>query len=95
MLIKFGVDISRLHRKCRVALNVVSFVLTKHGIELVVTSTYEGNHSAGSLHYANQAFDFRSERITEQMINQMRLDLGADYDIVDENTHIHLEYDPK
>lgn len=95
MLIKAGVDISRLKRMIRRALFVCEFVLERHGIELVVTSTYEGNHSAGSLHYSNDAFDIRSERISEPILNQIRIECGNDYDIVDENDHIHIEYDQK
>ena len=94
MLIKAGVDISKLIKQCRVALNVVDFYLQKHGIELVITSTYEGNHSPGSLHYANAAFDIRSTHINDAILNQIRIELGIDYDVVDENDHIHIEYDP-
>ena len=59
MLIKAGVDISRLNREIRRALRIVSDLFLLLGEDIVVTSTYEGNHGAGSLHYANDAFDVR------------------------------------
>jgi hypothetical protein len=65
-----------------------------------ITSTYEGNHSKGSLHYSNDAYDFNTIDIDMHKIDQMVLDgiriqLGQDFDIVDEANHIHIEYDPK
>ena len=59
MLLKAGVDISRLNREIRRALQIVNTVYINYIEELVVTSTYEGNHSPRSLHYGNDAFDAR------------------------------------
>jgi hypothetical protein len=56
MLIKQGVDISRLMHPIRSALAVVQSQMTS---ELIITSTYEGTHLPSSLHYANMAFDYR------------------------------------
>jgi len=96
MLIKAGVDISQLERNTRRALGAVDGVLYLDGEEVIVTSTFEGNHGAGSLHYANRAFDIRlpaHDPITA--VSRMRDSLGADFDIVPEGDHIHIEYDPK
>lgn len=96
MLIKAGVDISRLNREIRRALNKVASVYYRHGQELIVTSTYEGDHSAGSLHYANNAFDCRlPDRDEIDILREIIESLGDDFDIVREATHIHIEYDPK
>ena len=94
MLIKAGVDISRLKKEMRVALNVCDMVLRQHEIEVTVTSTFEGTHSAGSLHYAHQAVDIRSESITGDIVDEFRQQLSNNYDVVDEGSHIHIEYDP-
>jgi len=59
MLIKAGVDISRLERTTRRSLTIVAVVLRDMDLELIITSTYDGNHMPGSLHYANQAYDVR------------------------------------
>ncbi|MDD2777565.1 MAG: hypothetical protein PHI16_01540 [Methanocellales archaeon] len=96
MLIKAGVDISRLTRETRKALSFCDRLLSSFNYELIITSTYEGNHSAGSLHYCNQAFDFRKppDHIHEIVIALKEM-LGPDYDIIVEKDHIHIEYDPK
>jgi len=96
MLIKAGVDISRLNREIRRALGKVDAIYAKYASELIVTSTYEGTHSAGSLHYANDAFDCRyPETDKEQCLSEIRETLGDDFDVVGEIHHIHIEYDPK
>jgi hypothetical protein len=96
MLIKLGVDISRLERPIRRALNVIDEVLREHGEEAVITSTYEGDHSPGSLHYANLAVDIRLPKNNPTGVAlAIQQKLGEDYDVIVEMTHIHIEYDPK
>jgi len=96
MLIKAGVDISRLKREIRRSLPRVEAVLAKHGEELILTSTYEGTHSAGSLHYDDNAYDLRDPREKKALIvTEIREALGPNYDVVAESGHIHIEYDPK
>jgi len=73
------------------------------GHEAVLTSCDEGNHSPGSLHYAGQAVDvalpgshgMTSKASSVDVVSALRKELGPDYDIVLEQTHIHVEYDPK
>ncbi len=97
MLIKLGVDISRLNREIRRVLKVVDFVYKKEsGEEAVITSTYEGNHSSSSLHYSDDAVDFRKAKKNMQRIAiQLKKKLGEDYDIVLEGSHLHCEWDEK
>jgi len=96
MLIKAGVDISRLNRDIRRALRKVSNVFASNDREIVVTSTFEGNHSAGSLHYADDAFDVRyPDPPVDAVVHLIRLNLGPDFDVLGEGSHIHIEYDPK
>jgi len=96
MLVKSGVDISRLNRGIRRALRSISDIFDREGQEVVITSTYEGNHRADSLHYANDAVDIRlpSLKISNLALS-LRTHLGSNYDIVFEHDHIHIEYDPK
>ena len=95
MLIKAGVDISRLERNTRRGLQEVSDVFRKNGSELIVTSTYEGNHGAGSLHYAHRAFDTRPPlKDTEHVTILCVTKLGRNWDIVPHPDHIHWEFDP-
>ncbi len=95
MLVKLGVDISRLDRPIRRALGVVDRLWRKEtGHEAVVTSTYEGSHSPSSLHYRHLAFDVRKASAV-LMRDKLREELGDDYDVVAEATHYHIEYDPE
>ena len=93
MLLKAGVDISRLGRPIRRALSKIS----RRWPDFVVTSTYEGTHAPGSLHYANLAIDLRHTTFEGKKIavDELRDILGHDYDIVEEASHIHIEYDPE
>ena len=93
MLIKAGVDISRLERPVRRALNTIEAAYP----DFVVTSTYEGDHSSSSLHYANLAIDirfktFHGKEITAGVLKDI---LGKGFDVIEEGTHIHVEWDPK
>jgi hypothetical protein len=96
MLIKAGVDISRLKRPIRRILGrlaVICWEIEKQ--ELVITSTYEGNHSEGSLHYCNEAVDIRIWKSPRKVRAAIKQRLGNDYDVIFEGNHIHIEYDPK
>lgn len=97
MLLKLGVDISRLERPIRRALNQIDAVFLKYGKEAVITSTYEGNHSPGSLHYANLAVDIRSRDLNDSekkgILKDLLGKLGSNFDVIMEVNHIHLEYD--
>ena len=93
MLIKAGVDISRLERPVRRALNTIEAAYP----DFVITSTYEGTHSPSSLHYANLAIDIRTKtfRGTKISAADLKAVLGKGFDIIEEGTHIHIEWDPK
>jgi len=96
MLIKAGVDISRLKREIRRSLPKVEDAYNRYNEELIVTSTYESDHGAGSLHYSDDAYDVRKANFNRlEIISEIRVSLGKDYDVVDEVDHIHIEYDPK
>ena len=76
----------------RKGLGRVARFYEEHGEDLYVTSFCEGTHSAGSLHYAGMAFDFRKGECFS--IQAIRLVLGNNWDVIDEGNHIHAEYDP-
>jgi len=96
MLIKAGVDISRLRPEIRKKLNTIAGIVDAiFGDEIVITSTFEGNHSPGSLHYANLAVDIRRTDKSDTVCQVIRQELGSNYDVISEHNHIHIEYDPK
>lgn len=95
MLIKAGVDISRLRPEIRKKLTDIERIVDAiERKELVITSTYEGNHSAGSLHYANLAVDIRTFKKLSDVKREIARALGPDYDVICYETHVHIEYDP-
>lgn len=67
--------------------------------EPVLTSGVDGAHSYGSLHYSGNAADLRSHHYNaDQIVEFVRAlseRLGQNYDVVAEEDHIHLEYQPK
>ena len=96
MLIKAGVDISRLRPEIRKKLTKIAAILwATENEELIITSTYEGTHSEGSLQYANLAVDIRRTKGRTVGYNEIKRFLGDDYDVILEPDHIHIEYDPK
>lgn len=96
LLIKAGVDISRLERNTRRGLQRTHDIYKKHNLDLIITSTYEGNHSAGSLHYANRAFDISRPPTDKLLIyKEIKAALKSGFDVVRESDHYHIEYDPR
>ena len=92
MLIKPGVDISRLDRQLRRLLNKIQ----RNYPDFVITSTYEGTHSPSSLHYANQAVDLRLVypiKWAEIDPNNLKTLAGRKFDVLREATHFHIEYE--
>jgi len=74
------------------------YVLQRHGMSsLTVTSALDGVHKTGSLHYQGLAIDIRSRTLPDELTiaNELRDDLGPDYDVLLERDHIHIEYDPR
>lgn len=96
MLIKAGVDISRLRPEIRKRLNKIERIFNEYDNELIITSTFEGCHCAGSLHYANLAIDLRlPDEDRDSVLLEIRDYLKHNYDVCCETNHIHIEYDPK
>lgn len=72
---------------------------------VTVTAITDGEHKEGSLHYAGLAVDLRTRNddgvtqwapgIKRMLRDTLKNALGADFDVVVEGTHIHVEYDPK
>ncbi len=105
MLVKLGVDVSRLRRPIRRTFNKTNRAFLKHGESCVVSSTYEGDHMPSSLHYSDEAYDCRpaskdidptgAQRKMEGIAPKLKIILGGKYDVILGRGYIHIEYDPK
>jgi len=79
---------------------VAESVYRDRGYDCVVTSAIDGVHSHGSRHYSGLAVDLRTRNIDAEdmkrmVFNDIKHALGADFDVVLEETHLHIEFDPK
>ena len=63
--------------------------------ELVITSGKDGVHGKNSLHYEGKAIDLRTWNVLDNLVKRIRVQLGAEYDVILEKDHIHIEWDPK
>lgn len=96
MLIKAGVDISRLRPEIRKKLTIIARVIDAvDQEELIITSTYEGNHLPSSMHYANLAIDIRLSKSPLDVKREIIKELGTGYFVYLAKHHIHIGYTPK
>lgn len=94
MKIKEGVRLKGIQPEMSVALQVANSLFVESREELVITSVSDGFHMAGSLHYAGHAVDLRRPIVSE-LAQELARRLGEEFDVVLEEDHIHVEYDPK
>lgn len=96
---KQGVTLGNLEPEMWLALKVFYDLFEVVGKPLVVTSTDDGIHRTGSLHYVGLACDVRTRQLTaeelQNMVRKARTILGINYDIILEQTHVHIEFDFK
>lgn len=99
MKLKPGVKVTGVSPEIAVALQVAEGVYRELGHELVVTSLLDGKHSPRSLHYVGRAFDCRTREmppdVQNRLVARLREALGAEFDVVLESDHAHVELDPK
>lgn len=65
--------------------------------DLVVTSICDGEHSRTSLHWSGCAADLRRWNIPDpnSFVDWLREALTDEFDVVLEDDHIHMEFQPK
>jgi len=99
LLLKPGVRVAGLRPEILLAVVIAERVCAEMGVDCVVTACVDGVHQAGSLHYCGLAVDLRSRDFRpgdlDKAIARIRQCLGADYDVVLENEHVHVEFDQK
>lgn len=73
-------------------------VLGNHKYQATITSANDGRHMSGSKHYKGNGIDMRTydmEGMETVVATTARDFLGENYDLVLEDDHIHVEYDPE
>jgi hypothetical protein len=82
-----------------IVLPIIAARFEQYGSPCTITSAFDGTHSRVSLHYGGRALDFRLWHVPLEdhadLITQLKEDLGRDFDVVLENDHIHIEFQPK
>jgi hypothetical protein len=101
--VKPGVELAKLEARPEMleAVERTAEVYRKHGAELTITSGSDGQHLAGAKHskidphYTGEAFDCRILTIPSkdwpELANDLRRELGADFVVVLERDHIHIQ----
>mgnify|MGYP001825392817 CR=1 FL=1 len=97
MRVKRGVSLKVLQPQMVLASQIVEPILNRYGQEGVITSGCEGVHSKNSKHYIGYALDFRhrdmdSEMTKRRAAKEMQEALGAEYYVMYEDSHIHVQY---
>jgi hypothetical protein len=67
--------------------------------DCVITSACDSKHGRGSLHYVGQALDFRTRHLTREQeaewASLLQVNLSDEFDVVLEEDHLHVEFQPK
>ena len=81
-------------------LEAAAEVYEAYNAECVCTSYMDGKHGPSSFHYEGLAIDLRiwpfpTVELQEEVVRELQVRLGNDYDVVLEPNHIHVEFDPR
>jgi hypothetical protein len=98
--LKPGVRITGIRNEMIFAHVTVASIYADEGYDCIVTAGTDGSHSRGSEHYKGDALDYRTRHIDDHLaldriVRRVRDALGAEFDVVKESTHLHVEFDPK
>jgi len=99
--IKKGVKLHSLSPQMAIATMIINQTCNDHALDCVITSGSDGKHMAHSYHYTGNALDFRhtypgakSPVDSTDIRIAITEKLGENFDVVVEQSHIHVEYDP-
>lgn len=99
LFFKKGVSLAGARPEIIPAIYVANEVFFELGKNCTVTSVTDSKHGYGSLHYVGLAFDLRTKHISKgevvKVARELKRRLTKEYDVVVEETHIHVEYQPK
>ena len=98
MQIKKGAKVNGVKPEILLALVVADGIYKDLGHELVVTELTGGKHKSGSSHYVGLGADLRTRYFDDRGVAAAKIlshKLGDEYDVILEETHIHIQYKPK
>ena len=99
MSLKPGVKALGIRPEVILGLIVAEGCYQSFNVEMVVTSIADSRHSLTSLHYTGCAVDLRTRTVLPEerqaLCTLIASKLSNDYDVILENDHIHLEFQPK
>lgn len=101
--VKRGVQLAGLQTEILLAVVAVERILDTLRLPCVITSGHDTTqHKTDSLHYQGLAVDIRlpsfynpSPNLNEHVVESIKQALGEEYDVILEENHIHIEFDPK
>ena len=94
---KKGVTLVGLQPEALTGVDICLTVFHESGLVLTLTSCRDGKHSRHSHHFKGLAWDIRIWDIrgrVDWMCDKLRGLLGLNYQVINEEDHIHAEYDP-
>ena len=99
LMLAEGVTLRHLTGPMAFAATVVEGAYRELGCDAIVTCADGGKHSTNSRHYIGAALDFRTNFLSGEQKQALHAKLvarlGPDFDAVLEETHLHVESDPK
>lgn len=101
MRLKQGVKLAGIKPETIMAVLVVDNIYKDHGRPegVTITSICDGKHMPNSKHYSGEAIDTRTRYFNrskqKELTQDIKNQLGSEFDVVLERDHIHIEFDPK
>ena len=78
----------------------IAAIYAIYGLRLTITSTTDGKHMEGSLHYCGLAIDIRTRNIPKEQFPPLFQDVlnalkqcSDCFQVIKKETHIHIEFD--
>lgn len=99
--IKHGASLANIRPEMAIAHSVVVSVFHHFGYDAIITSGVDGEHSPKSNHrpWIALALDYRIRHVDDPLtlhdiIETVKNHLGPEFDVIEHETHIHVEFDP-
>lgn len=101
MILKNGVKIKGIQPETVMGIMFAESIWKTLGTNdpLFITSVTDGKHMDNSLHYKGYGFDIRTNFLSNAqkmvLFESLKKYMDLEFDIVNEKSHIHVEFDPK